>query len=108
MELYTSDGYEVNQLLFCLHINDHGIIIRNPSVKEKIEYLFSFLSFQRLKYSLFKIVGCHYMLAKDDEALAFIVDGNDIPINQPEEVVFHNTLKCIIEESFNSMIIKLN
>ena len=40
-------------------------------------------------------------LAKDDFSISISSSMvMDIPINQPEEV--DNTLKCIIEESFNS------
>lgn len=105
--VYFSDGYEVNQSFdSALLLTTHGIIIRNPSVKEKIEYLFlSFSEFSEVKIFTIQNSGMPLIsLAKDDFSISISSSMvMDIPINQPEEVVFlYNTLKCIIEESFNS------
>ena len=105
--VYFSDGYEVNQSFdSALLLTTHGIVIRNPSVEDKIEYLFlSFSEFSEVEIFTIQNSGMPLIrLAKEDFGINISTSMvMDMPINQPEEVVFlYNTLKCIIEESFSS------
>ena len=95
-----------------LLLTTHGIIIRNPSVKEKIEYLFlSFSEFSEVKIFTIQNSGMPLIsLAKDDFSINISTSMvMDIPINQPEEVVSLQYIKSpLLKNLSTQLIIKLN